>query len=155
MLRPSVIVDLDGTLVDVKHIEHLVQGRKKYFEKFQEESTHAPPRADVVQLVEALFRAGFLLVLVSGRSENWRAPTIDWLRKAGIHYERLMMRSMGDNQSDASLKRCFMAELDETYDVCLAIDDNPQVIEVWRSFEIPVVFVPGKLNDFGRVFNAE
>lgn len=144
MLNPiAILVDLDGTLADVRHLRHLLRRPKKRFDIFQELSTRAPINNEVANVVRALKRKGFALVVVSGRNAQYVDATRLWLRQNDIQFDDLWMRSPRFAGSDAEMKDEALKNIKLDYLPILAIDDNPKTIEVWRRNSIPVVRVPG------------
>lgn len=141
-LTPAVIVDLDGTLVNVSTISHLVRGSKKNFPLFQELATFCPANLDVVAVTQSLAEVGFKILIFSGRSDAWEHATKEWLEVHRVPYSSLSMRPAGDFRPDWQLKLAMLTALDPRMNVVLAIDDRPQVIRLWRSQGIPVVTLP-------------
>lgn len=48
----ALLVDLDGTLVDVSGIRHFVEGGKRDFDSFHLESVNCPPNWNVLEAVK-------------------------------------------------------------------------------------------------------
>lgn len=146
-MRPAVIVDMDGTLADVSGIRHYVldDPKRKNFQKFHAAASLVPPIPMVVELVQALHRQGLVVVVMTSRKEQWRYRTKLWLINHYVPYYALGMRSDGDDRRDDAVKRDLHDHMRDTYDLkpVLAIDDNPQVIALWRELGIPTVRVPG------------
>jgi len=141
--RFAVLVDLDGTLVDVYSIRHLVRERPRNFDAFHSASSDAPANHIVIQVVDRLRELGFQILVLSGRPEKWRALSMDWLQKNGIPDDQLYMRAENDFRPDQVVKKEMYSALEAHFEVTLAIDDNPKVVELWRSLRIPTVVVPG------------
>lgn len=60
-----------------------------------------------------------------------------------VPYDGPFHRQDGDKRSDRVVKLEILRYLRQHYDIRGAIDDNPQVIELWRSQGVPVEVVPG------------
>ena len=52
-------------------------------------------------------------------------------------------RRDGDYRPDCAVKREIHAELADRYHIRAAIDDNPNVVQLWEELGIPVTVVPG------------
>jgi hypothetical protein len=151
--RPTIIVDVDGTLVDVSRIRHYVlkpRGHKD-FTAFHAASSYADPMPGVVELVQALHAHGFAVLILTSRKEQWRYRTKVWLRKHNVPFEALGMRADLDTRRDDDVKReLFIRARRLGFDPVLAIDDNPIVTALWRSLDIPTVVVPGWVHQTRR-----
>ncbi|MEB3173721.1 MAG: polynucleotide kinase, partial [Cyanobacteriota bacterium] len=118
--RPSAIIcDLDGTLC-------LLKGRNPY------DASHCDE--DDLNPVVASLLVGRRVLLVSGREEKYREPTLRFLAKHQIKYEHLWMRATGDLRKDAVIKReIFERRIRNQYNIEFVLDDRNQVVELWRS----------------------
>ena len=141
---PAVIVDVDGTLVDVSSVRHHLEKPKRNFDLFHSESAHCPPIADTITWVEEMHDAGHHILVVTARVEKWRDLTSTWLERHMTRpHAELVMRADRDFRPDYEVKRDIHAELAARYDIRHAIDDNPNVLVLWRELGIPVTVVPG------------
>src|SRR5258708_8494069 len=123
----AIICDLDGTLC-------LFDGRGPF--EFERLGTDTPSRP-VVATLEAFKRDGYEIVLVSGRFEQYRAMTVDWLQRHRIKHDALYLRPDGDYRKDAEIKpELFHERIEQQYDVVLALDDRNQSVACWRSLGI-------------------
>ncbi len=144
--RAAVIIDVDGTLADVAGIRHYVVDDPKHrnFHKFHDAASWVSPIADVARVARGLHAAGLPIVVLTSRAERWRYRTRVWLAKWEIPFDALGMRADVDTRRDDAVKRDLLERMRFLgYEPVLAIDDNPQVIELWRSLDIPTVVVPG------------
>lgn len=122
-LPPAIICDLDGTLALLKH-------RKPFDEVACESDELNEPIAALVSLCK---QAGMHIILMSGRQELARQPTLNWLHAHSIPFDALHMRSTGDTRKDAIVKReLFEAQVLGQYHVRLVLDDRDQVVDLWR-----------------------
>lgn len=146
MSTPAVIFDMDGTLVDVSGIRHYVldDPRKKDFQSFHAAASFVRPMPMVVETVQALHNAGFASLVLTSRKEQWRYRARTWLKKWNVPVDALGMRGNRDERRDDDVKRdLFIQARRLGFDPVLAMDDNPIVIRLWRSLDIPTVVVPG------------
>jgi len=141
----AVIVDVDGTLVEISGIRHHVAGPgRRDFDRFHAESAHCDPIRDTVLWCEEMADIGHRIVVVTARMEKWRTLTANWLDR---HLTRpvtdLVMRADRDFRPDFEVKRDIHADLARRFDIVHACDDNPNVVRLWRELGIPVRVVPG------------
>lgn len=142
-LPEAVIFDVDGTLVDVSGIRHLLNAPTRDFEAFHQASMDCPPHTWVVDLARATHRAGRKVVVVTARRETFSFLTALWLQENNVPHERLEMRGRYDFRPDGQVKADILARLRNRYRIVGAVDDNPAVIALWESENIPVTVVPG------------
>lgn len=144
--RDALIVDVDGTLCDVREIRHLVTpeasgSRRRDFQRFHTESISCPAFVDVVELVSLLGTAGLAVLVVTGREGRWSFVTSAWLAEHGVHYDELLMRPIGDFRPDSVIKAEMLRQLLSKYNPVLAIDDRQDIAQVWRETGIPTAMV--------------
>ena len=144
--KPRVaIFDMDGTLTDVSGIRHYVENGQgeKNFTAFHKASLFCPPHEWVLKLLLQLDERA---VIVTGRDERFRDVTQDWLYKHKTYGRTvgLFMRAWGDLRKDYEIKREILVQkILPYYEPIFAVDDNPNVLALWREFDIPTVTVPG------------
>lgn len=145
----AVIFDVDGTLCNVESIRHMVilghpdNPGYRDFDRFHKASVWCPPNPNIVELAWKHHMAGKTVMVVTARRERYRRYTEGWLRSHQVPYHELHMRRDDDGRADHIIKREILEQLRIRYDVVLAVDDNPSVLQVWRDEKIPVVEVPG------------
>lgn len=69
---------------------------------------------------------------VSGRSEEHRPQTVEWLAEKGVKYHELILRRDGDRRTDSVVKREMLAEVDKGK-ILFVVEDRSRVVEMWRS----------------------
>ncbi|SRR6266516_5013 len=120
-LPDAVICDLDGTLA-------LLNGRNPYDASLCEQDILNKPIAEILTNSRAY------ILLVSGRSEQYRPQTARWLLKHCIAHFALFMREEGDMRKDAIIKReLYEQHIQGRYNVKFVLDDRNQMVELWRS----------------------
>lgn len=123
-LPKAIICDLDGTLALMDH-------RNPF------DATHADkdePNEPVVNTLNVFAKEGYRILLVSGREERFREPTIKFLCQYHIPYHQLWMRPSKDFRKDAVIKReIFETEIAGKYYIEFILDDRDQVVEMWRK----------------------
>lgn len=150
----AVIVDMDGTLVDVGSVRHHVlaalQPDGSYttrdFDAFHRASVDCPAIETTVRMVEEWYNLGFDILIVTARSEKYEGPTSWWLAEHNIPHQALYMRGEKDQRPDSVVKEEMLRRIEGRWSVQHAIDDNPSVVKLWESHGIPVTVVPGWLD---------
>jgi len=127
------LFDIDGTLADITHRLHHIQGDKKNWDAFFADCVHDKPIEPLCDLARALMSTS-LLVFVSGRSDKVRAETQDWLLGAVGVTGPLYMRKAGDRRPDYIVKGELLDQIiSDGYQPIMAFDDRRQVVDMWRS----------------------
>mgnify|MGYP003450082171 FL=1 len=143
MKRKAIIFDIDGTLADISHRLHYIQGPKKDYDAFYKACVDDKPKEDVIALSEICRRRktisrsqeeGNEIIFCSGRPDNVRVETWNWLLDfAGAREnEQLYMRRAGDYRADYIVKEEILREIQKTYDILFTVDDRQQVVDMWR-----------------------
>lgn len=137
-----VICDIDGTIAHITHRRHFVNGDKKDWKGFFSEIGLDSIRQDVYDQVKAFQKKGYEVIYVSGRPDDYREVTMDWLRANGIRKPKLLMRRSGDSRDDTIIKaEIYEACFENKYEVYKVIDDRPRVIRMWREKGLDVIDV--------------
>jgi hypothetical protein len=123
-VKNAIICDIDGTLADVGDRHpfdfHLVD---------RDTVKHATAEA-----VRVFHRAGYAIILLSGREESCRDLTIGWLQRNDIPFDSLHLRRTGDRRKDNVVKReMYNQVVLGKYSVLLVLDDRNQVVDMWRK----------------------
>lgn len=140
----AVIVDVDGTLVDVTSTRHHVLGKRKNFHAFHSDTANCPPHDIVIQMCQMHAAAGREIIVVTARKYHWEAMTQDWLyRNLPVRFHGPYMRGDDDNRPDTEIKRQIFKQLSERFTITHAIDDNPKIIALWKELGLEVATVPG------------
>ena len=130
--KPIVIVDIDGTIADVRHRLHHIKGpRKKNWKAFFEAMDRDKPIESMIAQVHELEKKHDIIV-VTGRPEHYRKRTEKWLREHDIRYVRLFMRPDGDHRRDYTVKEEVLRKYAKGR-IVLAIDDRGPVCDMWEK----------------------
>lgn len=132
MADEIVIFDIDGTLADVSERIHHVRKKPKNWPAFFEGMAQDKAIHSMVRLCNILYASGIRIVLCSGRNEEHRAQTIEWLAGQGVNYHDLLLRRSNDRRSDTEVKRELLATLDKSK-ILFVVEDRSRVVEMWRS----------------------
>ena len=130
----TVIFDVDGTLADVSHRRHFVSNNEKNWTLFNAKMGEDKINPAVVELYLTLWDSQkYDLIIVTGRSEEFREVTEQWLVWNHIPFNRLIMRKAKDNRQDSMVKQDILDALKaESKDIMFAVDDRQQVVDMWR-----------------------
>lgn len=123
-LPKAVICDLDGTL-------SLLNGRDPYNAATCDNDLLNEPVAAALKMAK---QQGYQVILLSGREDKFREPTVRFLDKHQIGYDLLLMRTSNDFRKDNIIKReLFEGEIQGKYFVEFLLDDRNQVVDMWRK----------------------
>lgn len=127
-----VVFDLDGTLANIQHRVHHIRGDQRDYRAFFSACPGDIPIWPVINTLKAHIKVGHIVEIWSGRSDEVRAETLQWLYKHGIDADRLKrMRKEGDIQPDVNLKRGWLGDSVLTPDI--VYDDRDVVVAMWRE----------------------
>ena len=147
----AIIVDVDGTLADMRGIRGPFDWDKIHLDR---------PHQDVIDLVNDLARIDeepypgdlpqdverkYKIIITTGRDGVCEEATKKWLEDNGVIYDDFYIRPEGDFRKDNIIKsEIYMDHIRPKYDVAFVIDDRDQVVEMWRSLGLRVLQVaPG------------
>lgn len=151
-MKPLYIFDLDGTLALTEHRTHFVRGDKKDWRAFFAACVNDKPNLPVVRTLQTLRKSGAEIWIWSGRSDEVRAETEQWLYDHGIlkttmllHWEpfsppeSFRMRKAGDFTPDEILKGQWLSEIEppEYKRLTAVFDDRDKVVAMWRAAGVP------------------
>lgn len=129
-LDQAFCVDIDGTLA------HIPEGGRSPYDgsRVHEDILDIPVASMVAHLGET-----YHIIIVTGRSEEYRAVTEKWLQDHFVNYDELYMRPAGDRRKDHIVKlEIFDEHLRDRYNVLGVFDDRNRVVEGWRSIGLKV-----------------
>jgi len=128
-----VIFDIDGTLANCDHRLHYVQNGNTDWLSFFETMYNDTPYPNVVKLLHSLAEKN-VIILTTGRPEDHRSVTVEWLAKHGIPYTDLFMRPSEDYRPDHEIKREMLEEIRKIYgEPWFVVDDRDSVVKMWRT----------------------
>lgn len=132
MNEEIVIFDIDGTLADISHRRHYVEKKPKDWDAFFRSMPQDKAINPIVRLCNILYTSGLKILLCSGRSEEYRSETVQWLAENGVNYHELILRRDGDRRSDVVVKREMLSDLDRSK-ILFVVEDRSGVVQMWRS----------------------
>lgn len=121
-LFDAIIVDIDGTLAKMN-------GRGPYEWGRVNEDLVNNPIADIVDNCKGI------KILVSGRSDECRRETEEWLLVNNITYDYLYMRPAAQlMEKDTVIKKeIYDKYIAGKYNIQFVLDDRDQVVHMWRG----------------------
>ena len=123
-LSRAVIFDIDGTLA------LNLGGRSPYdMSRLMEDS----PNQHIIDLAKLLKTNGKTIILCSGREDNGREQTVEWMKLHGVEFDELHMRKKGDHRKDFIIKEELWRDICSRYYIENMFDDRNQVVEHART----------------------
>lgn len=140
-MKRWVITDLDDTLYDASHRDHLA--KEKRWDEFHSLCHLDPVNRDVADLLKTLRMAHVSVIALTARPSAFRQITREKISKdlPGV-IDCIIMRPEGNRQSSDDFKERAIREFFGTIEVAQAeiafvLDDRDKVIRRMRSLGIP------------------
>jgi len=132
--KQTVLFDIDGTLADVEHRRVFLKSPKPDWKAFNERMGDDTTKLAIADLYRALWDSGkYELIILTGRGEEHRKITEQWLVWNNIPFNRLIMRSAKDFRADHIIKEEMLnLLLSEEKNISFVVDDRQQVVDMWR-----------------------
>jgi|SRR6185312_2644228 len=132
------LFDIDGTLADCSHRLRHIRSEPKDWRSFFAACGDDAPIPHMIELAITLFDADQQIVYVSGRSDECRKETLEWLARHQLPEAPLYMRKAGDHQDDDRLKAELLHHIvADGWEPIMAFDDRSRVVKMWRAKGIP------------------
>lgn len=137
----AIICDLDGTLCNIDHRLHFVKGDNKSWKDFFYNIPYDSVNEWCQDILECMtFANENIVVFASGRPDNYRKDTAEWLNNNEIPGEELFMRPRGDYRKDDIVKEIiYEFEIKPRFEVLFWLDDRQQVVDKIRSHGVTVL----------------
>ena len=132
MTEEIVIFDIDGTLADVSERIHHVKKKPKNWNAFFQGIAQDKALHSMVRLCNILYASGIRILLCSGRNEEYRPQTVQWLAQQGVNSHELILRRDCDMRSDMVVKREMLVGIERSK-ILFVVEDRGRVVEMWRS----------------------
>jgi predicted secreted acid phosphatase len=128
----DIIVDIDGTVADCSHRRHWVRHNPKNWPAFNMSMHLDTPIDHVINVVRELFRNGHTIIFCSGRSDEYRDVSMNWISKHVIDGCLLYMRPAKDNRPDDIIKSELLDRIiQDGYNPTMVFDDRKKVCDMW------------------------
>lgn len=136
----AVILDVDGTLMDVRPVIHHVIGAQRDVDAFVAGTEFCPTMPEAIEFCVKHHERGRVIVVVSARDPRWFSLTVNQLdRFLPCPYEGPYIKDNGDTRHDVIFKLDIFLMLRERYDIVAAIDDHPGVVDLFTDLGVPEV----------------
>lgn len=137
-MRKLIVVDIDGTLTNCDHRQHLAQQRR--WDDFYGKMSDDLPVEPIIEMVKSLYNQGYFVLLLTGRPEEHRGKTVNWLFKHNVPYHTLIMRPNGNHERDDKIKMMLFDQFNQDMkDICVpmelqfVLEDRDQMVKAWRD----------------------
>ncbi len=127
-----IICDLDGTLCDCSERRQFMEQEPKDWKNFYYGIPYDKCNQWCKEILRRFYR-DYHIVLMSGRPDNYKTETIQWLKDNFINYHTLLMRKEGDHRKDSIVKLELFGKIRESGEILFSIDDRQQVVDMWRA----------------------
>ena len=131
-----IICDIDGTIADLQHRIHHFKSKPVDWDAFYADCHLDTPIEPVRQILLRLMGKDGGVMYVTGRREEVRKVTTEWLRKHKFPEGALWMRRVGDHREDFEVKRQMLDDLPaymSKSDILCVLEDRDQVVKMWRE----------------------
>ena len=143
----NYIFDIDGTLMNINHRRHFVEGGTKDWKSFISHTVYDIPNTPVADVMYSLNTDNNNIFFLTGRKESQRDITVQQIEDCGYSkndplghlYKILLMRPDDDYRPDAELKSDLYDKLVELHDYSfktqdtIIFDDRQSVVDMWRA----------------------
>jgi len=127
--KKAIIVDIDGTIA-THYDEDGSQMREHHDYSLVIDDRPIP---EIIKLVRLYHDAKYSVLITSGRMDNSRQSTVNWLALWRVPYEKLIMRKFKDFRPDDEVKLDLYEEhIEPNYEVEVVLDDRQRVVDMWR-----------------------
>lgn len=127
-----IVFDLDGTLANIDHRLHHIEGEKKDWRAFFADCVDDEPISYMLENLKAFEKAGHRVEVWTGRSDEVREETERWLRAVYVDVP-VVMRKEGDHSPDDQVKGEWLQQRGKPD---LVIEDRARVVHMWRKLGV-------------------
>ena len=140
--RKTIIFDVDGTIADVEHRRHFVNGNNDW-DSFRKETVNDTPVQWVCDIARRFIAQGDDVAFFSARNESEREITEKQISQwIGDGHKGVFLRPNGDYTPDDEFKSALADKfIDMGGKIDLIFDDRQKVVDMWRDKGFTVVQV--------------
>jgi hypothetical protein len=131
-VKNIIICDIDGTIADITHRLHFIEGETKDWDGFFKACVNDAPYVDIIEILNGLHQDSADIIYITGRSDIVRWETGFWLDKFDAPVGGIRMRKAGDFRPDHEIKAEMLQGLTPD-DVWFILEDRDQVVKMWRE----------------------
>ena len=137
----AVVVDIDGVLSDASSRQHYLETPRQDWRAFFDACGEDPVIQEVHALLD-LLDPDLQIILLTARPHRVHHLTEAWLRRYGIRWDLLIMRSWGDYELARDFKHTTVWELRQAgFDLVMAFEDDRRNVAMFRHEGIPCLYV--------------
>ena len=127
--KDCIIVDMDSTLC-----VNLTK-RPFYTDDWADKCLYDTPLIGPISIVRAQKMTGTCdIIIITGRREEGRTQTEEWLKTYNVPYDRLYMRGTNDfTKGDSFKEKILKTFILPKYNVLFAIDDDDKCVKMFRN----------------------
>ena len=134
-----IVFDIDGTLANIEHRRQYVASKPKNWYAFNAAMKYDTVNEDIANLLDIFVDKGYVIILCSGRGEETRAVTEQWLQDNNLLYQKLYMRPAKDYRPDYVIKLELLEQIRKDYgEPYMWFDDRNQVVDAIRAAGVRV-----------------
>lgn len=126
-----VAFDIDGTIANNDHREHLAQAKK--WDEFHALQHLDKPLQQTMQVLKALYAAGHDVEIWTARPERYRGDTTLWLANQQVSYSTLLMRKDHDWRKAYIVKLEWWLQRKPAERPTLVFEDHPETVRLLRA----------------------
>lgn len=129
----TVLCDIDGTIADLNHRRVYLSSKPKNYMAFKSKIMEDTPIQHIINTLKQFKSQGYKIVLCSGRGDDQRTQTEQWLEIHKVPWDAMFMRAEKDYRVDDIIKEeLFDRILAAGYKPLLVLDDRDRVVSMWR-----------------------
>jgi FMN phosphatase YigB (HAD superfamily) len=136
-MTPNIVLfDIDNTLADMDHRVHYMQRDEVDWDEFEDQALYDQPIIPSIMCAQAWKSYGKQVWCWTGRTDRIRNMTEIWLKRYGVPYDQLLMRTreQAENKPAEIQKLHWLTQGPVPSDrVICAYDDDPRVVKVLRE----------------------
>jgi len=137
-----IVFDIDGTLANIEHRRHWVSpkglGQPKNWYAFNAAMKYDTVNENIRWLLQTLQKDN-MIIICSGRGNQDRGVTEQWLRDNNITWQALYMRPEKDYRQDSIVKVELLEQIRKDYgEPYMWFDDRNQVVDAIRAAGVRV-----------------
>ena len=142
MIKKTIIFDVDGTIADVEHRRHFVNGNNDW-DSFRAETVNDTPVQWVCDIAKRFIAQGDEVAFFSARNESERKITEKQISQwIGDGHKGVFLRPNDDFTPDDEFKSALADKfIDMGGKIDLIFDDRQKVVDMWRDKGFTVVQV--------------
>lgn len=146
MLEKKIIIcDIDGTIANNDHRQHLLK-KFKDWDKFFSQLHLDEPYFEIIEKIKEFKKNGKEIVFITGRPERYRDETNSWLEKYFKFNYELLMRPNNETRSKIIVKTNIFKQNFSPEEIKIVFENDNALIKLWRSFGLKTeqVKIPSK-----------